>query len=105
MLSTTHATDSLGAAARLADLGVDRTFIAEVLTAVIVQTRPNLGHPQGLHLNSEGAAAGEPVYVVDAVSETLREWIASGVPWTDIRTRLPQPVGPAPRVTRERGVG
>ncbi len=89
VLTTTHAHDFIGTAVRLADLGIPRNTIGEVLQAVIVQklhTSRTLRDSPPL----DGMAIVERtgVFSIFMVTPELAEWISSDLNWTAMRTAV-----------------
>ncbi|MCL6453171.1 MAG: Flp pilus assembly complex ATPase component TadA [Alicyclobacillus sp.] len=87
VLSTTHAEDVIGAAARLADLGADRGLLAEVLQAVIVQSLHRVPSTDNVSCDGTGAHRAAQ-FDICLMTPEIRDWIGAGVPWSTIRHRL-----------------
>jgi general secretion pathway protein E len=87
VLSTTHAKDVVGAAARLVDFGLSRSLVGDVLSAVVVQhlTRsPIQGRLSELQTNPKGIIDFE----VELMSPQLSAMLASEMTWGELRVRL-----------------
>jgi general secretion pathway protein E len=91
VLSTTHAGDWIGAAIRLAELGVPRSVVGEVLHAVIVQERTPAARLADVHpAEGERSAEWQAKFEVHRMHPEAAAWIASDAPWPEVRRRLQQ---------------
>lgn len=94
VLSTTHASDLIGAAARLADFGMSRLLFAEVVRGVVIQ---HMEQPLTLsRITAEwppselGEQAGEqrPSFAVYTMTPRLAQWLASDMSWSELRRHI-----------------
>lgn len=88
VLSTTHAEDVIGAVVRLVDLGTERSLVAEVLKAVIVQ-RLAMDDRRGSSATvaEVGIAARSGTFSIRVVTPELCALIASDLSWPVVRLR------------------
>ncbi|MCL6637657.1 MAG: GspE family protein [Alicyclobacillus sp.] len=84
VLSTTHARDWLGAAARLTEFGIARSVLAEALLAVLVQSflpsADGLGKPE--------TAERRPHFSLHPVPAEMARLLGSDLAWPELRSRL-----------------
>jgi general secretion pathway protein E len=92
VLSTTHAADVIGTAARLSEFGLSRPLLADVLLGVIVQTMFDKVcyrcQGRGCDVCRHGVLAREPRFQLHPMTPQLREVLASDLPWHDVRHTL-----------------
>jgi general secretion pathway protein E len=114
VLSTTHARDVVGAAARLVEFGLSRSLVGDVLTAVINQKLQPLAC---VDCNGEECkschgtgylATRAAKFDVYPMSATLSGLIASDLSWGEVRSRatlaaIPGPGIPGIKRTRDAG--
>lgn len=93
VLSTTHASDAVGAATRLVDFGMSRPLLADVLRGVVVQEI--IVHPCRA-CDGRGCAdcshSGEvkqaaPRFTITPMCRETTEMLGSDLPWTVVRER------------------
>ncbi|WP_051321797.1 GspE/PulE family protein [Alicyclobacillus contaminans] len=81
VLSTTHAKDPVGAFARLADLGVSRSALAEVTVGVVHQAFP---HSSGERQTQRRS----PVFHTLRIEGQIAKWLGSEASWWEVREHL-----------------
>ncbi|QQE76996.1 GspE/PulE family protein [Alicyclobacillus sp. SO9] len=87
VFSTTHATDFVGAFARLTEFGVPRAMLAEVFRGVIIQRLPNGAYAKrgpGTLLSQMTPA----VFEVYPIGDDVYELLLSDLPWPRVRQKL-----------------
>jgi general secretion pathway protein E len=99
VLSTTHAFDIVGAAARLVDFGASRSLVGEVLRGVVVQHRRGRNEPNEREAQGEYTHAphqtGSPQFDIQTMGEPFVSWLSSGLAWQEMRNQMrytPSPV-------------
>ncbi|RIV29156.1 hypothetical protein D2Q93_00845 [Alicyclobacillaceae bacterium I2511] len=89
VLTTTHANDFIGTAIRLADLGIPRNTIGEVLKAVVMQklytSRTFRDSPP---LDGMAIVKRTGVFSLNTVTPEQAEWISSDLNWVSVRTAV-----------------
>ncbi len=92
VLSTTHARDIVGAAARLVDFGIARQLLAEVLLGVVVQEldRSRVASQLLTAVDARAMTRHASFAVLEMTTE-LSSLIAADVPWGTVRARVSKP--------------
>lgn len=91
VLSTTHAKDVIGAAARLVDFGLSRSLVGDVLTAVVVQYRATTSFMASQEMIDHASAAdfhtanGRVKFIVECMTPQLSALLASDLNWAELR--------------------
>lgn len=93
VLSTTHANDIVGAAARIVDLGASRSIVGDVLRGVVIQHRktgvPSTGIAERRNALSNGVCHETiPAFQVQTMTEHLSRLLSSDLSWHEVRTQL-----------------
>ncbi len=96
VLSTTHANDVIGAAARLVEFGLSRTLVGDVLSAVISQKLLSIAC---VHCHGTGCRACDEtgytttrcgVFEIQPMTGTLAGLITSNLSWGEVRQNITQ---------------
>lgn len=93
VLSTTHATDVIGASARLVEYGLPRSLVGDVLLAVVVQSFHRRACSNCLGAGCSRCRVQEEVqdnpfgFEVTHMTAQTRALLSSELPWQEVRTR------------------
>ncbi len=93
VLTTTHAKDVVGSAARLVEFGLSRALVADVLAAVVCQRlQPLLCEKcEGITCNGCGGTGyrnmREAIFDIQPMTAHLAGLIASELPWGEVRAK------------------
>lgn len=86
VLTTTHSNDAVGALIRLVEFGVARSFVADVVRGIVVQSFVDTGADRGNQNQVTGDRA--PEFEVVRITPEVAQRLGSDAPWWSVRKAL-----------------